>query len=631
MADILQPLNDTPSFSLQDEEEVETLEHLGYKLLKENTELTLLVEIIGLTDLKDSNERRKQKQKSNKEQYKSLRHLPTSATPSPSPTDKKTNKYCNTHCTISYNNKIIHKTASIKNDNNPIYDINKKSIFLLKSSANDIITSNGIKISVHDEVTDAPMNISLPSLNKLYSELIGEVLITPIDILKNCNESRLEYKLAIFNNKDNDKVFSRQPLEQQKQSVSNGNLAIRFRIATNHDIEFMNKLNKNEIKPPKLSPHLISDKTIPSFTNQMKSLRNVLNPNNINESLNRKIRIKPGPDPKHKHTTTYMTKDDIKNTFMLPSTNWIETGSTKCKSKSLGRIYLEILQCNDIPNMDVGGAIGNLTDSFVCAIHEDTMLETDVIKDELEPIWMPWKRRAFIFNILHPLSSLYIAVFDHDLGVMGHEGIGRVVLNMNNFYNNIEHVLTYKLYSNDILLERKDEALGSIAIRLRLEIDNEQKYLLTSYKIPDPPKFHVNVTNETSLSVIRYTIHGKYGTNDTFDLDVIKSYVWEFFYYKDMISYYISDSLHSLIFWKGDQVELFYGWKLPMHSAIAFIIATNLVENMHLVLPTFFFFIAWIMTSSRITSNKNPSPWCEYKSTMYHLKTSSGANPNSKP
>ena len=78
-----------------------------------------------------------------------------------------------------------------------------------------------------------------------------------------------------------------------------------------------------------------------------------LNPNNINESLNRKIKIKPGLDPKHKHATTYMAKDDVKNAFMLLSANWIETGSAKCKSKALGRTCLKMFQCNDMPNEDV--------------------------------------------------------------------------------------------------------------------------------------------------------------------------------------------------------------------------------------------------------------------------------------
>ena len=38
----------THSLLLQDEEEVEILEYLRHKLLKENADLTLLVEIIGL-------------------------------------------------------------------------------------------------------------------------------------------------------------------------------------------------------------------------------------------------------------------------------------------------------------------------------------------------------------------------------------------------------------------------------------------------------------------------------------------------------------------------------------------------------------------------------------------------------
>ena len=56
----------------------------------------------------------------------------------------------------------------------------------------------------------------------------------------------------------------------------------------------------------------------------MKSLRNVFNPNNINESLNSKIRIKPRSDPKHEYARTCMAKKYIKNACLLPSMNYIE-------------------------------------------------------------------------------------------------------------------------------------------------------------------------------------------------------------------------------------------------------------------------------------------------------------------
>ena len=99
-------------------------------------------------------------------------------------------------------------------------------------------------------------------------------------------------------------------------------------------------------------------------------------------------------------------------------------------------------------NADVGTTIASLTNSHACAVHKDTMLETDVINDGLDSMCMPCKRRSFAFNMLHPLGSFHIAAFDHDLGAMINEGIGRIVLNMNNFYNNIERPLTHKSYSN---------------------------------------------------------------------------------------------------------------------------------------------------------------------------------------
>lgn len=53
--------------------------------------------------------------------------------------------------------------------------------------------------------------------------------------------------------------------------------------------------------------------------------------------------------------------------------------------------------------MDSGGALGNYTDAFVCVAYEDSLVQTDVIDDQISPMWMPWSQRAFVFKIRHTL------------------------------------------------------------------------------------------------------------------------------------------------------------------------------------------------------------------------------------
>lgn len=91
-------------------------------------------------------------------------------------------------------------------------------------------------------------------------------------------------------------------------------------------------------------------------------------------------RVRPGPDPKRTAITDWMTEENVEKETYCKSRQWIEAGSGK-----LGRIYLEILGCDGLPNKDAGGVIGNKTDAFAAVVFEDCVLQTDVIDDCLSP------------------------------------------------------------------------------------------------------------------------------------------------------------------------------------------------------------------------------------------------------
>ena len=102
-----------------------------------------------------------------------------------------------------------------------------------------------------------------------------------------------------------------------------------------------------------------------------------------------------------------MTKDEIQKESMKDSQNWLDTGTGK-----LGRVFLEIIGCNDLPNLDTGGR--NKTDTFVSIVYEDSVMKTDVIDDCLNPRFLPWMRRAFIFHMFHTSSQIFLGAFDYD-------------------------------------------------------------------------------------------------------------------------------------------------------------------------------------------------------------------------
>lgn len=137
-----------------------------------------------------------------------------------------------------------------------------------------------------------------------------------------------------------------------------------------------------------------------------------------------------------------MTEDDIDTASQQPSSHWVESGSG-----SLGRLYVELIKADNLPNMDATSLnLRDKTDAFACMVFEDCVVNTDVITDSLSPRWMPWCRRAFVFNIAHPSSDLLLGLFDFDPEVSPlqtvsrvvsssvHDPIGRVVINVARFW-----------------------------------------------------------------------------------------------------------------------------------------------------------------------------------------------------
>ena len=193
-------------------------------------------------------------------------------------------------------------------------------------------------------------------------------------------------------------------LPNSSDNKNNSKVSIRFRIATSFDLEFMEKMNKMErkdlqstarwfgeskhsfskldsndgdnetLQPPnaklitETNERAMSSKNIRIFMNH--SFRKVKK----GEDGVKRMRVKPLADPRRKGETEYLSKKELETEMFKPSTNWTEVGyAGRSNSQSLGKVYLEILRCQDLPNVDVGESVGNLTDSFACVVFEDSM------------------------------------------------------------------------------------------------------------------------------------------------------------------------------------------------------------------------------------------------------------------
>jgi C2 domain len=218
-----------------------------------------------------------------------------------------------------------------------------------------------------------------------------------------------------------------------------------------------------------------------------------------------------------------MTKEAIQKECMKESLNWVDTGNGP-----VGRLFVEIIGCDNLPQMDTGGMLGNKTDAFVQLVFEDTMGRTDTIDDSLAPRWMPWTKRAFILHMYHASSDLFIAVFDYDASINPadeHDFIGRAAVDLSNLRKNIVYTLTYDLYTTSQMSNLSDKRIfrkrmGTVTFRLRLEIDDEKKILLGT--LNPPPLMFVNVKTRKDFKVLQGATEGKYNMS-RYDQDIIYS------------------------------------------------------------------------------------------------------------
>lgn len=220
-------------------------------------------------------------------------------------------------------------------------------------------------------------------------------------------------------------------------------LFLRFKKATEDDIAFLEDYNNN----PKEFGLYAKESFVPIRKQGTKLLRRQTKKGPKKEILHR---VNPGPDPdRPENETKWMTEEQIHAEAMKPSSHWIEAGSG-----DIGKLFLEVIGCDGLPNMDASTLnLKDKTDAFLNICYEDCIVNTEVIANCMSPRWLPWTQRAFVFNIAHPCSDVFIGVFDHDperspLQQLGtavsdvHDSIGRVVVKAQKFMPDTNYVLT---------------------------------------------------------------------------------------------------------------------------------------------------------------------------------------------
>jgi hypothetical protein len=338
--------------------------------------------------------------------------------------------------------------------------------------------------------------------------------------------------------------------------------------------------------------------------------------NNKNGSRDQKEllqRVKPFPDPANEENTKWMTQQEIEDQAIAHSTDWLEVGSG-----DLGRLFVEVIRCDGLPNMDKGTLnLLDKTDAFCCLLFEDGVVNTDVIGDTHSPRWMPWCRRAFSFRIAHPQSDLIVGVFDYDppnspiqiatqsLG-SNHDPIGRCVVKLSRLLPQTEYTLTYPLYFGE-LDEHREKARGTLTLRIRIQYDDKRKTLLAAMK-PLPPSL-LSCSTKIDYELLDYTSQGADDAK-AFSVATFARHIKELQGYQNALPY-LTDAMYTVCLWRGHFKIHVFGKTiyLPLHSMVAFTWAILLCRSFDVFPALCVFSIGWIFLGTNECRQRNPSPW----------------------
>lgn len=169
------------------------------------------------------------------------------------------------------------------------------------------------------------------------------------------------------------------------QQVPDGRLALRIRPASAFDVACLRALRENkdstaranvalqrallvaaaeqmDVRPRDLRPaQLVTelDENVMTARTSAKALASVAPMAQeaarylFSNDAGPRTMVKPGPDPARPQETTWFTEEGLHEECYRPSTNWTQAGQ-RAKGRSLGKVYLEVLECRGLPNVDAG-------------------------------------------------------------------------------------------------------------------------------------------------------------------------------------------------------------------------------------------------------------------------------------
>ena len=115
---------------------------------------------------------------------------------------------------------------------------------------------------------------------------------------------------------------------------------------------------------------------------------------------------------------------------------------------------------------------------------DSSAFTTDVIPDNLNPVWLPKTRRACILPLFNAYAQVYVGTFDYDGEKEEDDFMGRVVLDIPQLRSGLVYDVTLPLRRTSRVYTRK--RCGSVRMRVQINWKHGERPALLSY-IPKSP------------------------------------------------------------------------------------------------------------------------------------------------
>lgn len=447
--------------------------------------------------------------------------------------------------------KEIHRTEVIKNTIDPVWTSSTGSLVLFTSSSLDLGTF-GLTFKIFDSAM-----ISKDSL-------LGQAQISFETLLTSANQRSVV------------------DLETNVANVTEkGKMVFKFREATEEDKEFMktgkdyfnNILKGSNLQLPKNfnSPITESDDSNSRETD-------------LDETGETIYRVSPYPDPKRPNETTWMTQGAIESVSMQPSKSWIQGGMGK-----LGKLFVEVIGCDNLHD----DSYIDVIDPFLTIIFEGTCMCSEVVKDCASPRFMPWTRRAFMFNITYSTSSLYLGVHDYNKRLSDTRS-GRVTIDLDKFRPNTEYLLYYDLNQSARFYPRSFR--GTIKLRMSIEWHNQRELFYNEFQ-SFSHRFSCDFDSSKKMKIASFAVDGD-PDSQNYSTAIVESLIEEMLGYANKLLE-IPDAIINTAFWRTN----------PLNSTLLFVGGILFVEKPQLIPSLLAFLVGWNMLSRLGSKRDKSSQW----------------------